>query len=161
VSGSLIIGIDTQTNNTLGSAQVFTTSASFGAFTTIYKGNAYHYSLFDSGSSSYFFSDATIPVCPSTDPYAPGFYCPTSTLELSAIIQGAGGGSATRNFSVANAHDLSGNNPDYWAFDNLGSPNAGSSNIFIWGLPAFFGHTIYTAIEGRATSAGPGPFFAL
>lgn len=160
VSGSLIFGIDTQTNNTLGSAQVFTTSGSFGTFTTIYKGNAYRYSLFDSGSSSYFFSDATIPVCPSSDPYAPGFYCPTSTLELSAIIHGAGGESATRNFSVANAHDLSGNNPDYWAFDNLGTPNAGSSDIFIWGLPAFFGHTVYTAIEGRATSAGSGPFFA-
>ena len=164
VSGSLIFGIDTQTNNTLGSAQVFTTSASLGTFTTIYKGNAYHYSLFDSGSSSYFFSDATIPVCPSTDPYAPGFYCPTNPpaniLNLSAMIQGAGGESATLSFNVANAHDLAGNNPDYWAFDNLGAPNGGSSNIFIWGLPAFFGHTMYTAIEGQPTSAGPGPFFA-
>jgi Protein of unknown function (DUF3443) len=161
VNGSLVFGIDTQTNNSLGNAQVFTTTAAQGTIITTYNNHAFHYSLFDSGSSAYFFTDNTIPVCPQSDPYAPGFYCPTTTQDLSAVIRGANGASATLNFSVADADKLAGNHPDYWAFNNLGAPNAaGGSNIFIWGLPVFFGRNVYTAIEGQTTSAGAGPFIA-
>ena len=160
-NGSMIFGIDTQTNNGLGSAQVFTTTADQGTFITTYNNQDYHYSLFDSGSSALYFSDGRIPVCGQSDPYAPGFYCPTTTQNLSADIRGTNGAGATLGFSIANAHDVAGNYPYHWAFNNLGAPTGvGGSDIFIWGLPAFFGHTVYTAIEGQTTSAGPGPFFA-
>lgn len=161
VNGSLVFGIGTETNNGLGSAQVFATTAAQGAFITTYNNHAFHYSLFDSGSSALFFSDGNIPVCDQTDPYAPGFYCPTATQDLSAVIHGTNGVSAVLDFSIANAHDLAGSHPDYWAFANLAAPDAaGSADIFIWGLPAFFGRNVYVAIEGQTTSAGPGPFFA-
>jgi Protein of unknown function (DUF3443) len=161
VSGSLIFGIGTTTNNGIGNAKVFTLNANYGSFTTIYKNQSYNYSLFDSGSSAMFFSDSTIPVCGPTDPYAPGFFCPLTTLNLNAVIRGTNAESATVGFRIANASILTGNNPDYWAFDNLGAPNAvGNSNVFIWGLPAFFGHTVFVAIEGQTTSAGAGPFIA-
>ena len=161
VNGSLVFGIDTETNNGLGNAQVFTTSATRGAFVTTYNNQTFHYSLLDSGSSTVYFNDANIPVCAQTDANAPGFYCPTSTLTLDAVIRGTNGASASVNFNVANAHDLIVNHPDHWVFNNLGAPaGAGGSDIFFWGLPAFFGHRVFTAIEGQDTSAGPGPFIA-
>jgi hypothetical protein len=161
VNGSLVFGIDSRANNGLGNAQVFNTTPAVGAFITTYGNQAFHYSLFDSGSSTFYFTDNNIPVCAQTDPYAPGFYCPTATLALVANILGANGTSAAVNFNVANAHNLAGSHPDHWAFDNLGAPaGAGGSDVFIWGLPAFYGHSVYTAIEGQTTSAGSGPFFA-
>jgi hypothetical protein len=31
---------------------------------------------------------------------------------------------------------------------------------FDWGLPFYFGRAIFTAIEGKPTAGGPGPYFA-
>ena len=31
---------------------------------------------------------------------------------------------------------------------------------FDWGLPFYFGRSVYTAIENQNTSAGMGPYFA-
>ena len=158
VTGALVFGIDTQTNNALGSAQVFKVKAGSGTFTTVYKNKAYNLSLIDSGSSVTFFADSGIPTCKNAD-VAAGFYCPNSTQDLSAVVQGTDGNSATLAFSVANAHNLFSNNPDYWAFSNLAAPDIFPSS-FIWGLPAFMGRSVYTAIEGQNTSAGVGPYFA-
>ena len=62
-------------------------------------------------------------------------------------------------FSVANADQLLNNNPTFFAFNNVAGPN-GDPTSFAWGMPFFFGRTVYTAIEGRSTPAGQGPFFA-
>jgi hypothetical protein len=40
-----------------------------------------------------------------------------------------------------------------------GSP-AGLGKSFDWGLPFFFGRTVFVAIAGAATPAGIGPFWA-
>lgn len=157
VSGSLVFGIDTQTNNGIGAAQIFQTTADTGTLTTNYNNQVFNLSLLDSGSSALYFPDSQIPVCGQQDLYAPGFYCPASTQNLKATLQGANGVSAMLDFSLANAHALFNNNPGYWAFNNVGVPVSGS---FIWGLPVFFGRNVYTAIEGQNTTAGPGPFMA-
>jgi len=65
------------------------------------------------------------------------------------------GGARTTNFSVASAQNLFSNGET--AYDDLGGENSGS---FDFGLPFFFGRTVYTAIEGQSTPAGTGPFFA-
>lgn len=44
-----------------------------------------------------------------------------------------------------------------FAFNDLAGP---IGNVVDLGLPLFYGRNIYTAIEGRATPAGPGPYYA-
>jgi hypothetical protein len=43
-----------------------------------------------------------------------------------------------------------------------GFPSSGTSSVpdFLWGLPFFFGRTVYTAIENKDTPGGQGPYVA-
>ena len=102
LSGSLIFGIGTQSNNGLGSAQVYSVDGS-GNFITAYKSQTYNESFIDSGSNGlYFLSAGTagIPACSD----ASYFYCPSSTENLSATTSGSNGTpTSTIDFSVGNA----------------------------------------------------------
>jgi hypothetical protein len=154
LSGSLIFGIGTQSNNALGSAQVYATDGQ-GNFSTSFKGRVYPNSFLDTGSNGlYFLDDSTIglPACPGEDS---GYSCPPATVDFTAINVGANGTSGPVSFSVANAESLfsTGN----VALGRLGGPDTGD---FDWGLPFFFGRTTATAIEGQPTSWGPGPYWA-
>ena len=153
VSGSLIFGIETQSDNALNGAQVFTLDNS-GNFTTTYNSNNYP-GFIDSGSNAYFFLDAAttgIPTCSG----ASGFYCPSSPVNLSATNVGQNQASNAVNFTIDNANSLFSNSSDT-AFPTLGGPNP---SAFDWGLPFFFGRKVYTAIEGKTTSGGTGPYWA-
>jgi hypothetical protein len=161
VSGSLIFGIGTQSNNGLGSATVYTLNQDY-SITTIYNNQTMPNSYIDSGSNGYFFWDSTITQCPTsgTNDYASGYYCPSATLNLSATNKGANGTSGTITFSVGNATTLfSGSTSNYAAFSTLAGPNT-PTDSFDWGLPFFYGRTVYTAIQGMNTPAGQGPYWA-
>lgn len=157
LSGSLIFGIGTQSNNALGNAKVYTVD-DFGNFITSYKNTAYNQSFIDSGSNGLYFLNAGIagiPVCSDAN----FFYCPTSTDNLSATTQGSNGvTSSTVNFSVANADTLFNSNPSDTVFQQLAGPNSLAG--FDWGLPFFYGRNVFTAIEGRSTPGGTGPYWA-
>jgi Protein of unknown function (DUF3443) len=156
ISGSLIFGIGTQSNNGLSGATVYTVDSD-GNFTTSYKSLPYNQSFLDSGSNGLYFltsSASGIPVCPD----AAFFYCPSSTQNLSATNQGANGASGQVSFSVASADHLFNDNPSAFVFVNLAGPN--SLPGFDWGLPFFFGRNVYTAIEGMSTPGGNGPYWA-
>lgn len=149
VNGSLILGIGTQANNGLGNAVVFALDPSAGTLTTVFNGQSYTNSSFDSGSNALYFPDAAAtPVCSS------GFYCPASPQQLTATNQGANGSSGTVSFRVANADSLL--NTGHTAFSNLAGPSSG----FDWGLPFYFGRRVFTAIEGRSSAGGSGPYVA-
>jgi hypothetical protein len=155
-SGSLIFGIGTQSNNGLGGAKVLPVNPNTGNIVTMFNGQTYSNSYIDAGSSLLFFGTATFPACTG---FAQGLYCPATTQNLSATLQGTNGNASSANFSVANADQLAAANPTFFAFSNLAAPN-GDPNGFAWGLPFFFGRSVYTAIEGRSTSGGTGPYFA-
>ena len=167
VSGSLIFGIGTQANNALGAAQIFQPDPATGYFTTVYRNRQYTKSFIDSGSNAIKFDDAAINVC---DGYDHGFYCPPSTLNLSATMVGDDGVRNAVAFSVANADALfAPPNSSYVAFGNLAGPAAGIDNTtsdgwwspyFDWGLPFFYGRSVFTAIRDRYTPGGKGPYYA-
>ena len=169
VDGYLIFGIGTQSNNGLGSATVFDLGSS-GELTTNYNQTPLQSSFIDSGSNAYYFP-SSIAVCASNTA-APGFYCPASTLSLSAtMVSPVNGTSLSVPFSVASATSLFSGSTVIAAANNLAAPstsvnNTGGSSTFNgsesfdWGLPFYFGRSVYTAIETRNTSGGTGPYFA-
>jgi hypothetical protein len=156
VSGSLVFGIGTESNNGLGSASVYTLNSN-ADITTEYQGQSYPNSFLDSGSNGVFFLDSTTTGFPDCGSDASGFYCPSGTQNLSATNMGANGTSATVNFSVANAETLFSNDAGDAVFSQLAGPNPDS---FDWGLPFFYGRNVFTAIDGATTPQGPGPYWA-
>ncbi len=151
VSGSLILGIGTQTNNALGNAVVFALDASSGTLTTVFDGQSYAGSYFDSGSNALYFPDGVTSLCSS------GFYCPQAPQQLVAINKGTNGSSGSVTFNVANA-DILLNTPNL-AFNNLAGPYSGPPS-FDWGLPFHFGRRVFTGIEGKSSAGGSGPYVA-
>jgi Protein of unknown function (DUF3443) len=155
LSGSLIFGIGTQSNNGLNGATVYPINGEDGDFTTTFNGSVYDQSFIDSGSNGFFFP-SSIPTCSDL---SNEFYCPSSTENLSATNAGyAGTPTGTVSFSVANADDLFNDNPTASVFSQLAGPSTIDS--FDWGLPFFYGRNVYTAIYGASTPGGTGPYWA-
>ena len=152
VSGSLIFGIGTQDNNSLGSAHVLTLDAR-GNITTTFNGQSYPGSFIDSGSNAIFFLDPATTGLPACQ-VSTGFYCPPTRRSFSAVNTGANGVSVTVQFSAGNVDAV---NATFSAFPDATGANPGA---FDWGLPFMYGRTFFTAIEGRSTPGGVGPFFA-
>ena len=156
INGSLIFGIGTQSNNGLNGATVYALNDK-GNFTTSFNNQSYDHSFLASGSNGLYFltaSTAGIPVC--TD--ATSFYCPSSTQNLTATTQGSNGSSGQIKFSVANADSLFNGNPTDFVFADLAGPNTLAG--FDWGLPFFYGRNVFTAIGGKTTPGGSGPYWA-
>jgi hypothetical protein len=162
VPGQLLFGIGTQANNGLGSAALVTLDGYGFATTAFPAGGPAYASIVDSGSNGLFFLDSATT---GLTQCAGGFrdcYCPSAVTRLDAGLLGPSGGFARVDFTVTDASNL---NRAAWAFSNLAGPMPGfpfdsTLPAFDWGLPFFFGRAVFTAIEGRATPGGPGPFLA-
>lgn len=146
ITGSLTFGIGTQANNQIGSQTVYQTD-SRGDIKTTYKGTTTT-SFLDSGSNALFFTDSSIPQCS-------GFYCPPSPLNLTATNTSATGVSGNVNFTIESIQTIANN----VTAANVGA-DAGLSRTFDWGLPFFFGRTVFVAMTGALTPKGPGPYWA-
>ncbi len=157
LTGALVFGIGTQSNNALGSANVLTVGlgqSNFLDITTTYQATPYSQSFIDSGSNAYFFLDSNatgISQCGD----AASFYCPSSTQNLTATNAGQNGTSTTVNFSIANADNLF--NSSNVLFNNIGGPNSG---VFDWGLPFFMGRNVFVSIAGKTAPGASGPYVA-
>jgi hypothetical protein len=157
VQGSLIFGIDTQSNNQSGTAKVVpvATSGQFaGSFTTVFNGQTLSSSFVDSGSNAIYFNDSNVAQC--TNAGFTSFYCPSGPVNLSAEFELTGGTTVSESFTVSSAEMLSASNT---AFPELAGTNP-TAQSFDWGLPFFFGRRVVTAVQGYTTSAGSGPYIA-
>ncbi len=156
VSGSLIFGIGTRENNALGSATAYTTD-DYGYFSTTFNGITYtgiNGSSIDSGTTLLLFASPSatgLPPCADETK----LYCPTTTQNYTATNSGFNGATGQVTFEVANADSLL-TTPNA-AFSNLGGNSVGE---FVWGLPFFFGRSVFVAIELQETPVGVGPFWA-
>ena len=177
VAGTFTIGIGAGASNVPGAVGVFPADV-YGAtdgkgadFLTIFNGDTYgttvngKQAFLDSGSNALYMPTAAgLTLCSDSA----DFYCPASAVNLSATIEGyfgVNGGPGTPaavvNFSIGNADALS--TSSHSAFNNIGGP-AGSIAGFDWGLPFFFGRTVYVGIAGKTatidTVSKVGPYWA-
>jgi hypothetical protein len=169
LTGSLIFGIDTQSNNASGSETILGVDLIYGDFTTVFNTKTLSQSFLDSGTNGIFFDDGNLTQCPPpakpTDPSFLGFYCPASAQSLTATLMGTNNTSIAETFTVGNAQTLATNNPTFSVLPTLAGTwsAAGSvtpSNTFDWGLPFFYGRRVITAIENQRTAVGTGPYVA-
>ena len=157
VNGTLLLGIDTQSNNVPDAVTVYSANAS-GVFTTQFSGRTYSQSFIDSGSNGLFFTPPSGSQLTTCSPPYTAWFCPTSTLSLTATTFGASGSpSGSVPFSIGNIRSLTAN-PSLNVFAEIGGTF--STVAFDWGLPFFFGKTVIVGYEGAASSIGPGPYWA-
>lgn len=172
-TGWLVLGIGTRPNNQPSGVTTYPADSN-GDFSTVFSnyGSTPITSFIDSGSSVLFFpppSGSVLPDCNSAaggghgDSYA-GFYCPATDQSFTAQnISVANNSKGDVPFEVSNAYNLflSG----HLVFSNIAdSSDVGSSAVFDWGLPFFFGRNVYVGIEpGTKTVKSPlgsGPYWA-
>jgi len=160
VTGSLILGIGTESNNQPSGVTVLPTN-SLGQIVTRFHPmpsvSTQNVGIIDSGSSVLFFSDSllSIPLCPGSLSF---LYCPVSPLNFSAVnTELSGAPSSLVSFQIVDPRPLlqSGNA----AISTIGGP-AFSPGVFDWGLPFFFGRTVYVGLSGKTSVLGPGPIWA-
>jgi hypothetical protein len=160
-SGTLYFGVGTQTNNAMSGATVLQTNSSSLSVTATYKGSQYADSFIDSGSNFLFLTDSSIPQC--TGVYA-GFYCPTSTLALTAGFATVSGGTLNENISIANAQSLFSANTSFLAFNDIaatGGSSGVSSGAIDFGIPFFYDRQIGVVVENATALGQTGPFNAI
>lgn len=166
LTGTVTFGIGTQADNSLAAASVLplTTSSNRlgeGFLTATYKGKQLTQSFLDSGSNDYFFIDTSLNPC--TDPDLTAFYCPPTPTPLSPLLTATNGATASAAFTLYSPLDVSGSShvaPGLGVNPTLVTPPLPFANSFDFGVPFFFGRTVYTAIEGRAAGGVNGPYFA-
>lgn len=157
-TGTLVFGIGTEADNDLGSAQVLTLDPEMLSLSTTYSSHTYT-SFIDSGSNAVYFLDSSltnIPTCTTSGDQ--GLYCPSASVNLSALNVAADGASSAVVFSVANASTLLSTAANF-AFDDLAGLSVDAEYVD-WGLPFFFGRKIFFAIEGAAAPGGQTPYVA-
>lgn len=166
VNGAVTFGIGTKADNnptTSGTGAVTSyvadpTDYSFNIKTT-FSGSDYD-SFLDSGSNGLFF-----PIPSGFTDCDPGdedyWYCPTLTTQYVATnYSPIGSTTGTASFWIANASNLF--ELGYFAFNDLGADSSNMaaplSTEFDWGIPFFYGKTIYIGVYGAYStlSAGSG-----
>ena len=160
LSGQLIFGIDTQSDNQSGTQTVLNVDGNAELLMT-FNGQTLANSFIDSGSNGIFFADSNIATCTTTG--LTTFYCPGNPLSLGLSIQGANNGVMVNNlvFTVGNLETMLNTNPTFNVLPELaGTLPAGNAGTFDYGLAFFYGKRVAVAVEGSKTSVGTGPYIA-
>jgi hypothetical protein len=162
VTGSLIFGIGTQTNNAIAGT-VYAVD-DYGNIPAVTYNNVQYSSpnntiILDTGSNLIYFLDAntlaSAGITECTD--NAGFYCPTSTLSFSMTAMGGNGTSGTIAFNVMNADTLFATKNA--AFNDIAGDGGTSaiSDDLDFGLPFFFGRTVYVGMMPEVFSGETSP----
>jgi hypothetical protein len=166
LTGTVIFGIGTQADNAVTAAHILpvTTSSSHlgpGLLTATYNGKQLTQSFLDSGSNSYIFIDTGLNPC--TDSGLIAFYCPAAPMLLSPMLTATNGATASGAFTLfspLNVDAASNVAPGLGINPTLVTPPLPFANSFDFGIPFFFGRSVYTSIEGRPAGGPQGPYLA-
>ncbi|MBK0391997.1 DUF3443 family protein [Ramlibacter algicola] len=142
VGGALVLGIGTDANNQLGSARLLAPDRS-GQVSVTLKGRSLP-AYIDSGSNALLFPDTELPKCGE-------LFCPAQPTALDVRLRSPAGVEQAMSFTVESA-------PTWGAA--AATIAAPWENETLWGLPFFFGRTVFVAIKDAPTPAGNGPFWA-
>ncbi|WP_368669310.1 DUF3443 family protein [Mycetohabitans sp. B8] len=151
VSGTLLLGIGTASNNRLDSNAMVLTTDDSGSFSATYNGSTIT-GFTDTGSNGLFFTDASLPACGFGNP----LYCPPGQQVKTVTVKGANSAIQAVNLNVGNASMLL-STPNTFAFNGLAGP---MPRYFDLGMPFFYGRRVAVAISGRPTPSGNGPYVA-
>lgn len=158
VSGWLILGIGTESNNSPSGVTAYgadnnPADANYESFTTGFSGASLS-GFLDTGSNGLFFPSnqiATVTI------QGAQWFNPSSLLTLSAVNTGYPSGPAGEvQFQVDNYNTLASSSNN--VFSDLAAP--GPAGQFDWGFPFFLGRNVFIGIEGRTSSLGAGPYWA-
>ncbi len=147
VTGSLVFGIGTQTNNRLTAGTVLTTNSA-GYISTLLAGKTMNTSFIDTGSNGLFFDLASVPVCSGN---SADFYCPPAVLPLAATLRGANARTVPISFAIDNAVRLF-TGARNAVLPTLAGP-IGDPDIFDFGLPFFYGRRVFIGIEAPSATS--------
>ncbi|CAG9238664.1 conserved hypothetical protein [Paraburkholderia tropica] len=155
-SGTLYLGVGTQTNNTIASLSQIPLDANF-EFQATYGGTANQYSFIDSGTNFLYFQDSSITQC--TGSTYSGYYCPSSVQTESVTFApnssaSSSSGSYTGTFKVGNVSSLL--SSSVFAFNDIAVYGLVEGGLD-FGMPFFYGR--YVVIKNESSS-GAGDAYA-
>jgi hypothetical protein len=160
LTGSLVFGVDTQSNNALSTETAYKAS-SLGNYTIAYNGVTYDASFLDSGSNGIYFDSSLATCTNNTD-----FYCPATATTLSLTTSSYDAStSGTVSVQLVSVDNLDSTvNAAYiggpMSSLSTGSNSANYADAFDLGLPFFFGRKVFVVIEGSSATKGAGPYWA-
>ena len=114
-------------------------------------------SFVDSGSNAYYFPNVSSPLLVTCASPNTSFYCPTPDTTVMAQITGANNVSTSVTLPVNNLNEIG---MTTTAFPGLAGTISGLPTTFDFGLPFFFGRTVYVAFEGSTLGGEQAPAIA-
>jgi hypothetical protein len=156
--GALVFGIGTQPNNGLAAATIYTVTATGqnpGSFVSTYNSTPYPGTISSGANANYFLNSGITGYPPCT---TPGYYCPSAVQTASVNNIGTNAASGTVTLSIDNGDTLLSSGK--FAFSSLAGPGGNRTSGFVFGMPFFYGRTVFTALNGASTPGGTGPYFA-
>jgi hypothetical protein len=158
-SGTLFLGIGTHANNRVKKGTHVLHSTYDGEFKALIEDQIYMARL-DTGTPSWNMpSGLDVPGCRGVEA-SNHYLCPDSSVTFAATVQGIDHvGGTSFSFQIGNAEQQY--TLGHFAADDYGQSWGGllSSNM-LFGMPFFYGKTVYFGIAGRSTPVGRGPFEA-
>jgi hypothetical protein len=145
-TGTLTLGIDIDDTNQLGTTPLLTVS-SIGAFTTSFAGTVYT-SFISTGATANYFPSSTLELCDDSN-----LYCPATPLTETATLIGANNTQVAETFAITNA-DADFDNTEFAVLPGLSGPYSAN---FIWGVPFFYGKSVYLLYAGQTVAGVTGP----
>lgn len=165
VRGRLVLGIGTKANNQLpATARVLPVETNPSLNSYLYVSTRLGQTDFpstyiDSGSNGLFFDDpAGMALCAVAVGGEGQWFCPSTQQSRLATLTGADGTTANVNLEVVSANALFATTNV--AFATLaGSTGSANPGAFVWGLPFFYGRTVFTSIWEQPLAVS-GPWYA-